>query len=125
MPLAKPLSFQDAFSASGKITASRDKTGGGVAYLGFFNHERQGWRPWSSMAIRLVNEGDKILVFLDYMTGKWAVGAAEMELSIPTDGSEHTWRLTYDRLCSCRRADIAPLTLITTLLRTTAWAASP
>ena len=54
MPLATPLSFQDAFSASGKITASRDKTGGGVAYLGFFNHERQGWRPWSSMAMRLV-----------------------------------------------------------------------
>jgi len=96
LPLERPLSFKDAFSVSGKIAATRHPTGGGVSYLGFFNHERQGWRPWSSMAMRLVDEGDKVLIFLDLMTGKWAASAAEMELAIPTDGSEHTWRLTYD-----------------------------
>ncbi len=58
MPLERPLSFRDAFSASGKITATRDPSGEGTAYLGFFNHERQGWRPWSSMAMRVVNDGD-------------------------------------------------------------------
>jgi len=96
MPLERTLSFQDAFSATGKIVATHDPNGGGVAYLGFFNHERQGWRPWSSMAMRLVNEGDKMLIFLDLMTAKWAASAAEMEVSVPTDGSKHTWLLNYD-----------------------------
>ncbi len=90
MPLKRTLSFKDAFSASGRIAVTRESFGDGVAYLGFFNHERQGWRPWSSMAMRLVDEGDKVLIFLDLMTGKWAASAAEMELAIPTDGSEHT-----------------------------------
>ncbi len=97
MPLKQPLSFKDAFSASGKIAVTRRAAGReGVAYLGFFNHERQGWRPWSSMVMRLMDDGDTAGIFLDYMTGKWEAGAAEMELAIPADGSEHTWRLTYD-----------------------------
>jgi len=96
MPLKPPLSFKDGFSASGKISVTRESFEKGIAYLGFFNHERQGWRPWSSMALRLVNAGDKAFIYVDYMTGKWNAGAAEMELTIPTDGSEHTRRLTYD-----------------------------
>ncbi len=96
MPLERPLSFQDAFSASGKIAATPSSVPKGVAYLGFFNHERQGWRPWSSMVMRVVNAGDKAYIYMDYMTGKWSAGAAEMELTIPTDGSEHTWRFNYD-----------------------------
>jgi hypothetical protein len=95
-PLEKPLSFKDGFSASGKIAVTRDGGKGGVAYLGFFNHERQGWRPWSSMAMRIVQDGDHAFIYLDYMTGKWQAGAAEMKLTIPADGSEHTWRLVYD-----------------------------
>src|SRR5215510_14257110 len=52
MPIGKPLSFKDGFSASGKIALMPcEKTGG--AYIGFFNHERQEWRPWSSMVWRL------------------------------------------------------------------------
>ncbi len=97
MPLKQPLSFKDAFSASGKITAVKPETGrGGVAYLGFFNHERQGWRAWNSMAMRVANDDKEALIFLDYSTALWNAGAAEMELGIPMDGSEHTWRFTYD-----------------------------
>jgi len=96
MPLERTLSFQDAFSASGKIAVTRESFSRGTAYLGFFNHERQGWRPWSSMAMRLVNVGEKAFIYVDYMTGKWNAGAAEMELEIPIDGSEHTWSFTYD-----------------------------
>lgn len=96
MALERTLSFKDAFTVSGKIAATRDPSGKGTAYLGFFNHERQGWRPWSSMAMRLVNKDDKVFIYLDYMTGQWNAGAAEMELSIPADGSEHTWRFDYD-----------------------------
>lgn len=96
MPLDKPLSFKDAFSASGKIAVSPNADGGGVSYLGFFNHERQGWRPWSSMAIRISYDGNNAAFFLDFMTAKWAAGAAEMNLTIPADGSQHTWKLDYD-----------------------------
>src|SRR5262245_837136 len=37
MPLGKPLTFKDAFSASGKITLMPGEKIGG-AYIGFFNH---------------------------------------------------------------------------------------
>lgn len=96
LKLDPPLSFKDAFSASGKIAVMPESREGGVAYLGFFNHERQGWRPWSSMAMRVSREGDKAFIYLDYMSGRWNAGAAEMQLAIPADGSEHVWRLTYD-----------------------------
>src|SRR5687767_975708 len=47
LPLGKPLTFRDKFSASGKVVLMpTDKTGG--AYIGFFNHARQEWRPWNS-----------------------------------------------------------------------------
>jgi len=97
MPLEKPLSFHDAFSASGKIAVNSKTSDFRTAvYLGFFNHERQGWRPWASMALRVVNGGRRTFFFVDYMTGLWNAGAAETELTIPSDGSEHTWSFTYD-----------------------------
>jgi hypothetical protein len=96
MALEQPLSFKDAFSASGKISSTPAPEKGGVAYLGFFNHERQGWRPWASMAMRLKNAKTQTLIYLDYMTGRWNAGAAEMEYGIPCDGTEHTWSMTYD-----------------------------
>src|SRR5262245_20424388 len=48
LPFGKPITFDDAFSASGKIAVMSGPNG--VAYLGCFNHERQEWRPWNSMA---------------------------------------------------------------------------
>lgn len=68
----------------------------GVAYLGFFNHERQGWRPWSTMAMRVVSHRDKTHLYIDYTSGLWNAGAAETEIEFPTDGSEHTWKFSYD-----------------------------
>src|SRR5688572_22685598 len=50
MPLGRPLSFKDPFSASGRI-AIRGIAGTG--YIGFFNSTRQEWRPWSSIEMRL------------------------------------------------------------------------
>src|SRR5690349_11449240 len=38
MPLGRPLSFKDSFSASGKIAI---RSMGGSAYFGFFNSTRQ------------------------------------------------------------------------------------
>jgi hypothetical protein len=97
MPLERPLSFKDKFSASGKIAAMPGSVSKrGVAYLGFFNHERQGWRPWSTMAIRVVSTADTTKLYIDYTSGLWNAGAAETEIEFPTDGSEHTWRFSYD-----------------------------
>lgn len=96
MKLDRPLTFHDQFSASGKISVAPSKGGSAAAYLGFFNHERQGWRPWSSMAMRIFRSDDKAYFYLDFMSGKWNAGAAEMDLSIPADNSQHTFQFDYD-----------------------------
>src|SRR5262249_44841190 len=43
LPLNHSLSFKEPFSFSCRI-AFMPSEGGGAAYLGFFNHELQGWR---------------------------------------------------------------------------------
>ncbi len=97
MRLDRPLSFKDKFSASGKIaTMPGSVLKRGVAYLGFFNHERQGWRPWSTMAIRVVSHPDTTQLYIDYTSGLWNAGAAETEIAFPADGSEHRWQFSYD-----------------------------
>src|SRR5438034_3824239 len=47
-----PFSFNDALSASGKLTVMPAERVDG-AYFGFFNSARQEWRPWSSLAVRI------------------------------------------------------------------------
>ena len=95
MPLGKPLTFKEKFSASGKIALmAAEKTGG--AYIGFFNHARQEWRPWSSMAFRLGDYTKGAELHLDYMTATWRANGLRLPLIVPADGSSHTWRMTYD-----------------------------
>src|SRR5204862_5269461 len=71
MPINPPSSFKDKLSASGKIAVMPEL---GVAYLGFFNHERQGWRPWSTMAMRIVCKAGsptpRASLFIDAMSAK-------------------------------------------------------
>src|SRR5262245_54908909 len=50
MPLGRPVSFKDKFSASGRMAIRGIQ---GTGYIGFFNSTRQEWRPWSSIEIRL------------------------------------------------------------------------
>lgn len=95
LPIGKPLTFKDKFSASGKITLMHaDKVGG--AYIGFFNHARQEWRPWSSMAFRLGDYPGGAEFHLDYMTAKWRANGVRLPLILPADKSVHTWRMKYD-----------------------------
>ncbi len=96
LPLGRPLSFNDRFSASGRIAFMRTE-GLGAAYLGFFNNALQGWRPWSSVAFRLVAEaGNKVRADIDYMTAKWGAFGDETDILISADGSPHTWKMSYD-----------------------------
>lgn len=104
MPLGRPLSFKDAFSASGRIAVmpggksgtTHGAASGGAAYIGFFNAARQEWRPWSSLALRISPEGDNVTLGVDYMTARWNAGGCETDILLPKDGKPHTWRLTFD-----------------------------
>lgn len=97
MPLGKPLSFTDAFSASGKISVKEADEESYGFYLGFFNSERQGWRVWSSCGARIAAmKGGKARWHLDYKTGKASGAILNPDLEIPGDGSVHTWELKYE-----------------------------
>src|SRR5690349_8662485 len=80
IPFNKPLSFNDKFSFSCRIAFMPQSDKAGAAYLGFFNHELQGWRVWNSMAVRLT--GGKIkgsaVLGADSMNALWhATGGSE------------------------------------------------
>lgn len=96
LPFGKPLSLMDPMSASGTIAVMTSETGG-VGYLGFFNHQRQEWRPWSSLALRILNDGKgKAWIIVDCMSGEWGAAGFETDISFPANGSVHRWSLDYD-----------------------------
>ncbi|OGU54708.1 MAG: hypothetical protein A2V66_01110 [Ignavibacteria bacterium RBG_13_36_8] len=104
MPFGKPLSFKDAFSASGKISVIAPDDEGFGLYLGFFGHERQGWRVWSSCGARIGQFYYNIEGYpegvakwhLDYKTGAASGAILNPDLAIPGDGSVHTWEFKYE-----------------------------
>ncbi|MCX6168475.1 MAG: hypothetical protein NTX65_03985 [Ignavibacteriales bacterium] len=97
MPINKPLSFKDPFSASGKIAVIVPPEGGVGFYIGFFNAERQGWRVWSSCGFRMGDMiGGKTRFFIDYKTGTANGANLFPDLEIQGNGSVHTWELKYD-----------------------------
>jgi hypothetical protein len=98
LPINRPLSFKDKFSFSCRIACMPD-AGNGAAYLGFFNHELQGWRVWNSMALRLTagKIAGHAIIGADAMTALWhAAGGSEGFIHVPADGRPHTIRFTYD-----------------------------
>ena len=98
MPLGKPLTFKEPFSASGKISVKQAEKESFGFYLGFFNAERQGWRVWSSCGARIADmkHHDKARWHLDYKTGKAAGAILNPDLEIPGGGSVHTWQMKYE-----------------------------
>ena len=97
MPINKPLSFKEPFSASGKLAVFVPPEGGVGFYMGFFNAERQGWRVWSSCGFRIGDmENGSARFYLDYKTGKACGAILNPDLEIPGDGSVHAWELKYD-----------------------------
>ena len=95
LPFGKPLSFKDAFSASGKI-AIMPGSNYGPAYVGFFNSQRQGWRPWNSLAIRINPTGGHVRFYIDYKNGLSNSGGLDTDLAVLPDGGIHTWEIDYD-----------------------------
>src|SRR3954469_2031885 len=97
LPINRPLSFKDKFSFSCRIAFMPDG-GNGAAYLGFFNHELQGWRVWNSMALRLGGESSgQAAIGADSMTATWmGAGATEGFIHVPQDGKSHVIQFSYD-----------------------------
>jgi len=104
MPIGKPLTFKDTFFASGKISVIAPPDEGFGFYFGFFGHERQGWRVWSSCGARIGKMKYNIEGFqegvapfhLDYKTGAASGAILNPDLYISGDGSVHTWKLKYE-----------------------------
>jgi hypothetical protein len=99
MKLPKLLSLNDPLSASGQIVVMPVERSNGGAYFGFFNSSRQGWRPWSSLAVRVGESHGThpptVDSHVDYMTGTWRAGGFQVG-PIPADGKPHAWRLRYE-----------------------------
>jgi hypothetical protein len=99
MPFGRPLSLEDALSASGKIAvmpSGKDRLKG-AAYIGFFNSARQGWRPWNSMAMRITREYSQEVTFgIDSMSALWNGHGYETDIVVPADGKTHSWNFSYD-----------------------------
>jgi hypothetical protein len=97
--LDPPLTMETPLSASGKIAVSPIAQAVGGAYFGFFNSQRQEWRPWSSMAVRVGDTGGggnlTPLLTYDYMTSGWKAGGYDT-VPIPADGSVHTWCMAWE-----------------------------
>ena len=101
MPIGRPLTFNDAFSAAGRIVFRRIGEGAvgetGAAYIGFFNSAQQGWRPWSSVALRMFGKTDDTAgVQVDYMTSLWGGYGDELTTRLEGLNVPHTWRMSYD-----------------------------
>jgi hypothetical protein len=95
-----PFSFNDTLSASGSIMLAPQRQRSS-AYFGFFNHERQEWRPWSSIAARVgdarqESNGSVTADFtIDYMSAGWKAGGYTVA-RVPADGQFHQWSFTYE-----------------------------
>jgi len=97
VPLRKGLTFKDPFSASGTLVLPKGgEKHDGSPYIGFFNHARQEWRPWSSVAIRLWAVDHAVRPGIDYMSGMWGANGSETDLELAFDGTAHKWKLNYD-----------------------------
>ena len=103
MPIGRPLSYKDRISVSGRVSIVNIQCEG---YIGFFNSERQEWRPWSALGLRFsaskrgtALHGREIpgaQIWVDYMTATWKAGYMVLDSFVPADGSVHSFKLTYD-----------------------------
>jgi hypothetical protein len=122
-----PFTMDDELSASGTVTVLQADTKkgwqtGSTVFIGFFNHEEQGWRPIDYIGFRLETHTDtdakkienRPAVEVGYGTSKWAAGGAFLNTSgelqqrnvkqldqdamrrVPPDASKHKWELKYD-----------------------------
>jgi len=81
--------LDDTLDASGRIVLVKDMDGG--CFIGWFNHRRQGWRPFSFLGFRL----DGRNVYLCYTTRTWRAQGLGTEVSL-VPGKPTAWKIHYD-----------------------------
>jgi len=91
-----PMSFNDAFSASGLLNVPQ---GGGHTLIGFFNSNTVNeWRTPNTIALRIYGRGTYFLAYLEYGTGLWRAGGASFggEAAIPSGAADYPFSLNYN-----------------------------
>ncbi len=116
-----PYTMNDKLQCSGTLslvhaTAVFGWQTGSTIFVGFFNHQAQGWRPLNFMGFRLegFNEPDGATIEVSYGTRAWTAGGAFVNaaggaqernvrdldsrklLRVAPDGAKHIWSLEYD-----------------------------
>lgn len=94
MPIT-PTTFDDPLEVTGMVTLMPNHKVGGM-YFGWFNQERQRWRPWSSIVFRLGDYYDAAEVQIDYMASNWQACGMRTNTYVPADGKPHAFRFKYD-----------------------------
>lgn len=102
-PLLKPLSFDQAFSASGRLFVA---PGPGHCLLGFFNPATlNGWRTPNTIVVRINGRGDGFHCHLEYCTSRWRADAGvigeiergkRVQARLIPAGRAYDWKLSYD-----------------------------
>jgi hypothetical protein len=105
----KPRTFNDPFSASGKVVCAGRQF---HVLLGFFNAATLNeWRTPNSIALRLQGRSDVFYAYVEYATGRWRAGGDSpggfAQIPDPSNGrlrfkgfatgsAVHRWSLRYD-----------------------------
>lgn len=101
--LPKPLTFESALSAEGKVYVA---PGAGHFLLGFFNGDTlKEWRTANSLVVRINSRGETSHFHFEYCTSKWRANAGVIGEIVPGErisakeipnGKVWTWKLSYE-----------------------------
>jgi hypothetical protein len=101
-----PLSFEDPLAFSGKFTllqasATEGWTNSSDIFIGFFNSEKQGWRPPNFLGFHLYGHRESLqyhlaTLALGYGTAAWESEGNPWDRTIYPDGTSHNFELVYD-----------------------------
>ncbi|HUG94309.1 MAG TPA: hypothetical protein VML55_25995 [Planctomycetaceae bacterium] len=105
----KPLTFDDRLTASGKLACTGRQF---HVLVGFFNSGTVNeWRTPNSIVLRLYGRGDVFYAYVEYATSRWRAGGdspggfatiddpdtgRQQLRGFASNGTVHTWSLTYD-----------------------------
>ena len=88
------LTLNDSLVASG--TFSLANSDDGVVSIGWFNSERQGWRPVNFLGFRFDGQTNSAIMHVDYTTKTWRAGGLGTRVKILADSSKHLFKIEYD-----------------------------
>lgn len=91
-----PRSFRQPLVAAGSFALIAGSQSSADVFFGWFNSDRQGWRPANFLGFRIDATDKQAHVFVDYTTATFKAGSLDTKLTIPVNGEKHHWKLVYD-----------------------------